>query len=184
MVNNGPKQIKTSSLKTMIDKAKEELIPLFRLSEEEISLLRKPVIRRWLNANEYPEFPRNFHGYSPIDNFFYFPNKDPGYLSHNAFDYASVRHEVGHYLHYQINKNLLEEKRKVLLGILSYGIYELEETVAEYGNIILKARNYKEYPYNQVFKNVLILFNNYGPLLLPKISRMTFQEAKTFLIKE
>lgn len=178
MRNNGPKQIRTTTLKLMIEQSREELIPLFQLTGQEISQLRSPAVRRCLNANEYPKHPRNVPAYSPIDNFIYFPQKDPGY-PHNIFDRVAVRHEVGHYIHYQINQSIVEEKRKFLSGgKLSEGVKDLSEIIAEYGNIILGSRDYTEYQCAYVFKKALRVFHLYGPLFLPTLSRMTLQESK------
>ena len=61
--------METSELRSRLRNAFEELLPLFRVTCEELQSFRKPKIRRFLNSEEYPEHPRFAPAYSCQENF-------------------------------------------------------------------------------------------------------------------
>ncbi len=177
-MNNERKQINNKILIPMIEEAKQKLIPLFKVSKEELSKFRKPTISRHFGRDEYTDKCGDSPAYYPVENFLYFPQKNFWYKGVELFDIATIQHEVGHYIHCQLNKEIIEGYRRFSIeGRDQMGTHVLGEIVAEYGNIILGDRDYSKYPHDTINKGAFRVFNKHGPSFLPKLSRMTLDEA-------
>lgn len=166
----------TSELRLQIEQAISKLLPYFEVTDEELGRFQKPRIRRTLEDYEYPEHSRNCPGYSPIESFFYFPPKDTLLLG--VFSPAIIYHEVGHYIHHSINPEEVKGVHQFLkTGIFPPGHCELSELVAEYGNFILGLRNDEDSFNLRTFQKRLRIYEDYGPEFLPRLARMSLEEA-------
>lgn len=176
-----PKRMSTSLLRKNIDRAINNLLPYFQVTEDELKKFQRPYLRRTLKPSEYEEHPRSVPAYSSIDNFFYFPLEDSqeytslvDYLSYGIFSQAVIYHECGHYIHYSINPRMQEG---VLLcleeGKRPEGHDDLSELVAEYGNLILNIRENKE----NLSRRTIEVYENYGPAFLSRLARMSLEEV-------
>lgn len=142
-------------------------------------MIRKlPKVRDY--ENHYIEVP----AYSFIDNFFYFPKKN-WFQSSNVFNKGIINHEVGHYLHNQINPML---KERAFLQLENREEFKekrrdqkrLVELVAEYGNFILGIMDYMGSikSYKSLLKKELEVYKKYGASFLPYLARMDLETAR------
>ncbi|GEM_PF-1593144 len=163
----------TPLLRRKIDLAIIDCVPYFGVSDAEFLRFKKPLLRRVLKSKEYPEHDRDVPAYSIPDNFIYFPLKDPELL--DIFSQAVINHEVGHYLHNQLNPTIIDGITFFLnSGKRPPGHHQLTELVAEYVNFILGLR---EYDAQSAYRDAKEIYDNYGHEFLPRLSRMKLEDA-------
>ena len=176
------KQMPTPLLKEHLYEAIRNLIPYFGVTDEELGRFKRPSIRRVLKKDEYPDDDGKSAAYSPLENFFYFPIRDEWELKGfdasacGIFGPATIHHEAGHYLHFAVNPNRIKGTRLFLeKGIDLKGDYELNELVAEYGNIILRLRDHEELSF--LYYDLINLYPKKGPEFLPVLARMSLEDT-------
>ncbi|MFA5175902.1 MAG: hypothetical protein WC413_01415 [Candidatus Nanoarchaeia archaeon] len=167
--------MKLKLLKAEIEKAINNLMPYFKVSCDELKRFRKPTIRRFLKPDEYPDHSRNVPAYSSIDNFIYFPLKEPKFIK-GVFSKAVIYHESGHFIHNFVNPGMIEGVNIYLkTGKLPEGYDKLTELVAEYGNFILNLRTDEDKKYSDGEREKI--YDKYGPEFLPYLARISLEEA-------
>jgi len=174
-----PKTMTTRLLNARLEHFIQVLLPLFRITEKELELFKKPRIRRILRPGEFPEKRREVPAYSFAENFFYFPLKDPGYQL-NVFSNPVVCHEVGHFIHYHINPVILRQKIaefETANRQPNKRLYKLVEIVAEYSNFILDMNYEKD---SWIMEEAKMIYHKYGAEFLPRLSRISLEEAIDF----
>jgi len=177
-----PKQMPTPLLKEHLYEAIRNLIPCFGVTDEELRRFKQPAIRRVLKKDEYPDDDGKSAAYSPLENFFYFPIRDEWELggcdasAYGIFGPATIHHEAGHYLHFAVNPNHIKGTKLFLeKGIDLKGYSELNEWVAEYGNIILRLRDHEELLF--LYHDLINLYHEKGPEFLPVLARMSLEDT-------
>ena len=171
-----PQRMATKLLRERIETALDTLLPYFKITAEELRRFNKPGIRRVLQPDEHPDHSRTSPGYSHIGNFFYFPLRDPGLLTH-IFSEVTINHEVSHDIHGSINPEMIRgQEIRVRTGKWPLGYHALSEVVADYVNIILELYTPEEQMF-RAFRESKEIYDKYGPEFLPRLSRMSLQEA-------
>ena len=168
-----------SLLEEEIENSIKILIPIFEISSEELKRFEKPRIIRNLSSTELPGISRHSSAYDFLRNLFYFPNEFPCHESTSRFKKQTINHEVGHYIHFQINKSPMIKYDELLRGEVNERIMgNWLELVAEYGNFIIGPQEYidhylVEFAYPQVKK----IYDRFGSAFLPELARMSFEEV-------
>lgn len=174
--------METKLLREYIEESIDTLIPFFEITEKELEKFEKfAVIRKIPKARDYENHSERVPAYSYIDNFFYFPHKN-GFQNIDVFYEQVINHEVGHYIHNQINPIMkemgflfLENKEKEKLPDYK----RLKELIAEYGNLILSVRDENDAEfYKDFYKNHIDIYNKYGSNFLPDLARMDLEKAR------
>lgn len=177
-MNNTLGRMSMQLLRKDIEDAVNNLLPRFRVTEEERIKFKKPKIRRILKSSEYPEHDREITCYVFLENFLYFPLSFP--LDYHSPS-ATIHHEASHYIHNQINADIAKKfylERKT--GKTPKGIYKLTEVVAEYGNFILGLNDEERNWYIRhcdVTEDSMEIYGKYGPEFLPHLARMSLDDV-------
>lgn len=168
----------TPELRSKINQAILELTSLFEVAEEDFLRFSKPTIKREISSNLLDIRPSLAlsPAYSYSENVFYFPCKNE--LQVDIFSPAIIHHEASHYLHNCINPQFKREALPIFLKTCEQqGPNDLQELVAEYGNMILGLGDYSD-PFNfETYKKYLKVYERYGPEFLPRLARMSLEEA-------
>lgn len=162
-----------------IDNAIHELAPYFGISNNELMKFERPILTRVIDKARYPPH-QGYPAYHPTYNLLFFPWKN--YISKyfGTFDYfnqAIIHHEAGHYLHNAVNptfENNFSVFKNDDFMLRKYS--NVKECVAEYGNYILGLSNRKR---KKAYADIGVpqTFTRHGPGFLPKLARMSLEEA-------
>lgn len=169
--------METKELRKNIDLAIKNLLPLFKVTDEELKNFQKYSLTRSSPLGIF-SIIYNASCYIPKENKFYFPEKNILSLfgACSSFYWTSpypIHHEASHYIHRFINKEFpnwishFEKTKKVL--IVANALIEL---VADYGPHILDLREENILAY-QILNEI---YERNGPDILPKLARMGLEE--------
>jgi len=184
----------TPQIRKLINEAINNLAPLFEIPAQDIEKASQFTIKRILSTWPYQDHSKNVPAYSYLDNFFFFPlrNSDLKLFSemHPNLDKQTIKeifcidskftiyHEAGHRLHSFVNPQIVEGFKQFLkTGKRPEHHHQLCEVVAEYGNKILNPRDYSLSPYKYCYEDILAIFNKFGASFLPRLARMSLDEA-------
>jgi hypothetical protein len=164
----------SSELESKIDREIARVLPFFEVSQDELQGFEKYRLRRLLNDDEEVGFDRNIPGYSSTGNYLYFPQE-----SKHSFVFSDyvIRHEAGHYIHFMINKNRTIWPKETPYPAILHSMLSLAEMVANYPNYMLGERSEAENLNPKMFDIAKEQFDKYGPSFLPRLARMTLDEA-------
>lgn len=167
-------------LQEKLQQALKELIPLFRVNSEELARFTPWDLRRTLDSNEYPKHSRNAPAYSFLDNWIYFPLRNPFATpdkgNYNLFSRRVITHEIGHYIHNMLNPAIKEGNRDyVLQGKRPAGHSFLTELVADYGCFILSITGHSSD--ELASEEGRRIYEKRGCGFLPVLARMILKEA-------
>jgi hypothetical protein len=176
----GLETISTEILRSHLNVALIQLLPVFGVSEDEFLEFPVPNVRRDIDdLNEMHS--KKCPAYHPVYNFFYFPLKnefDSDLV--DIFGWSTVVHEMSHYIHSQINPVLkLSTKTFVKTGKHIPGVEDLEELVANYPCFILKLYTSAQITSSWYLYRHEEIYDKHGPLFVRKLAMMNLEQAKS-----
>ncbi len=178
---------RTDELRNNLEDAMRRLAPKFQISDAELSKFDNPVVVMGETKSDFAA------GYDPVENKFIFT---PKFVE----DFHAIGEEASHYLHAQLNPSLIEAKSR----FDRMNVNVLAETVGGYGyivymtthggvlkNVMLKRLGLyadgflpgTSLPHVIGYSRALGLFDKFGESMLPKVARMSLEEAKSTLPK-
>ena len=184
----------SQNLRRLIEKSIDRLAPHFGLSPAEAERCKEFEIRRELVGKIYRSHSKQVPAYSLLDNFFFFPKRQymrkdfqicyPEMDSETFEDILGltgeglINHETGHRLHAFVNPHITQGIIQFIqTGKRPEHHADLTETVAEYGNMIVGKRDYKNGPFSYCYTDGWRIYSKFGPEFLKVLARMPLQEA-------